>query len=141
VIRRHLQIPSIWRAPARFLLVSGTIALLIVATHVVLQSVRASSGSYRPQQPDPTYATQVGSQADVRAQHLDNLAEELTDSTYEACEVRTVRQWGVILDSAPNPEAVSRRFAAVNYPPAERPGARAGCRNALIDQLAVRSGP
>ncbi len=140
MIRRR-QIPWTWRPPARFLLAAGAVAVLLTATHVVLQSVRASSGAYRPQQPDPTYATQVGSQADVRAQHLENLTDEITDGTYEACEVRTIRQWGAILGSAPNPEAVSRRYAAVNYPPAERPGARAGCRNALIDQLAVRSGP
>ena len=98
------------------------------------------AGAYRPQDPDPAYATQLGSQADVREQHLDNLTEEFTDSSYETCEVRTLRQWSVIVGSAPNPEAVARRYAAVNYPPAERTGARAGCRNALIDQLAVRGG-
>jgi len=125
---------------ARSLLAAGAAAAVLVATYAVLQSAWAPAGAYRSQSPDPAYATQGGSQADVRAQHLDNLTDEFTDSSYETCEVRTIQQWSAILGSAANPEAVARRYAAVNYPPAERTGARAGCRNALIDQLAVRSG-
>jgi uncharacterized glyoxalase superfamily protein PhnB len=82
----------------------------------------------------PRYATQSRSREAVRAAHLRRTANQLMDTSAEACERFSTVTWATKLGVRPDPVAVAWTLARRYYGRAERNAAYEGCLGTLRDR-------
>jgi hypothetical protein len=123
------------RRQAQTAVVAGGIAVAAAAAAVTpaWESTREDIAAPAPAE-HPRYATQSRSREAVRAAHLRQTANQLVDTSAEACERFSTETWAAKLGVRPDPEAVARTLAMRYYERAMRNAAYEGCLGTLKDR-------